>query len=49
MTGAQLRRLRALMQLTQAALAARLGVHGNTVARWERDQLPIRPPLVWLL
>jgi len=35
MTPAALRRARGL---TQAALAARLGVHANTVARWERGE-----------
>ena len=49
MTGAQLRRLRTRLHVTQAELAHRLGVHWNTLARWERDELPIRPPMARLL
>lgn len=43
MTGNELRKRRARMGLTQAQLAAHLGVDPNTVARWERGELPIRP------
>jgi transcriptional regulator with XRE-family HTH domain len=42
MTGTALRTLRTQAGLSQQGLAARLGVHWNTVARWERDELPIR-------
>lgn len=42
MTGTELRRMRTAAGLSQRALAARLGVHWNTLARWERDELPIR-------
>ncbi len=41
MTGAAFRRLRRRLGLTQAALAARLGVSANAVARWEREERPI--------
>jgi transcriptional regulator with XRE-family HTH domain len=41
-TGSQLRRLRRRLGLLQRELAARLGVAPNTVARWERDEVPIR-------
>ncbi len=44
MTGAELRALRQALKLSQAALAARLGVPTNTIARWERDELTIRHP-----
>jgi DNA-binding transcriptional regulator YiaG len=44
MTGAELRRIRTRLGLTQAALAERLGVTGNTVARWERDEVRITEP-----
>lgn len=36
MSPTRIRRLRAALGLSQAALAARLGVSSNTVARWER-------------
>jgi transcriptional regulator with XRE-family HTH domain len=42
MTGAQLQSLRHRLKLTQAKLGDALGVTGNTVARWEREELPIR-------
>src|SRR5947209_7656948 len=42
MLASELRSRRQKMGLTQAALAARLGVSSNTVARWERDEP--RPP-----
>lgn len=41
MTGAAFRRLRQRLGLTQAGLAARMGVHWNAVARWERGERPI--------
>ena len=40
-TGEQLRRARARLGLTQAALAEVLGTTSNTVARWERGELPM--------
>jgi DNA-binding transcriptional regulator YiaG len=49
MTGPALRRHRRALGLTQVGLAARLGVRGNTVARWERGDLPIRPPMARLI
>lgn len=42
MTGSELRRIRKRLGLTQAALAERIAVATNTVARWERGELPIR-------
>lgn len=43
MTAADFRQARALLKLTQAELAARLGMHANTVARMERGELVISP------
>lgn len=44
MTGDELRDYRRKLGLTQAQLAASLGVTPNTVARWERDELVIANP-----
>jgi transcriptional regulator with XRE-family HTH domain len=41
MTGDELRRLRQVKGWTQRVMAAHLGVAPNTVARWERGELPI--------
>jgi DNA-binding transcriptional regulator YiaG len=49
MTGSQLRAVRRALGLTQAALAGRLAVSSNTVARWERDEVRITPPMVRLI
>lgn len=38
MQGDAIRSLRRSLQLTQAALGLRVGVHGCTVGRWEREQ-----------
>ena len=45
-TGKQLRALRG--DQTQAAFAERLGVHANTLARYERDELAIPEPVARL-
>ncbi len=42
MTGDEVRRLRQRLGLTQAQLAERIGVHQNSLARWERGELGIR-------
>ena len=39
MTGAKLRERRLALGLTQQALADKLEVSRNTVARWERDEM----------
>ena len=44
MTGAQLRRIRNRLDLTQRGLAEKLGVSANTVARRERDEVGIAEP-----
>ena len=49
MTGDELQRIRKRLRLTQTGLAERLGVSSNTVARWERDEVPIREPMVRLI
>ncbi len=41
--GVEVRRIRKLMGLTQAQLAEQLGVAENSVARWEREEMGIRP------
>ncbi len=35
---------RQALKLTHVELAERLGVHHNTVARWERGEVPIERP-----
>lgn len=41
MNGAELRRIRRKLGISQAQLAAEVGVDSNTVARWERDEVLI--------
>jgi DNA-binding XRE family transcriptional regulator len=41
MTGGELRRARARLDMTQKELGEALGVHWNSVARMERDEFPI--------
>ena len=45
MTGPELRAWRDHWQLSQADLARTLGIHINTVHRWERETVPIPPYL----
>lgn len=49
MTGAELRRIRKRLGLTQAQLAERVGVTRNSVARQERGEIGIREPLARLI
>jgi transcriptional regulator with XRE-family HTH domain len=44
-TSAALRRLRRRLGLTQARLAAVVGVPANTIARWERGEMRMRPSM----
>ncbi len=44
MTGEQLYEIRLRLGWTQATLAERVGVHGNTIARWERDEVGVSEP-----
>jgi predicted HAD superfamily Cof-like phosphohydrolase/DNA-binding XRE family transcriptional regulator len=46
MRGADLRAFRTEEQLTQVEFAEFIGVTGNTLARWERDEAPV-PHYVW--
>lgn len=47
--GRELRIIREKLRLTQAEIADRLGVSPNTVARWERDEVRITPPMEKLI
>ncbi len=49
MSGAELRRIRKRLDLTQVELAERIGVHANSVARWERDEVRITEPVARLI
>lgn len=49
MTGEELRRIRKRLGLTQVTLAEQLAVTPTTVARWERDEVPIREPMARLI
>jgi DNA-binding transcriptional regulator YiaG len=49
MTPIVLRRLRHRLQLSQAGFAALVGVASNTVARWERGELGMRPTTARLI
>lgn len=49
MTGKELKRIRTRLRLTQTELAEKIGVHWNSVARWERDEVPIRESMALLI
>jgi len=49
MDEAELRGLRGQLKVSQAKLAALVGVHTNTVARYERDELTIPEPVARLV
>ena len=49
MTPADLRRLRYRLGLSQAGFAGLVGVTTNTVARWERGELGLRPTSIRLI
>jgi transcriptional regulator with XRE-family HTH domain len=49
MTGPSLKKIRSELGWTQFQLAKELGVTSNTVARWERDEVPIREPMARLI
>ncbi len=44
-TAKELRRLRRRLGLSQARLAAQVGVAANTVARWERGEMRMQPAM----
>jgi len=49
MHGTELRRIRAALGLTQKELAERLRVSSNSVARMERHEMIITPPMALLI
>jgi len=49
MKGRQLRAIRTKLSWTQMEMAKALKVAANTVARWERDERPISPPMAKLV
>ncbi len=49
MQGKELLEIRKRLGLTQVQLAERIGVTGNTLARWERNELPISEPISRLI
>jgi len=48
-TGKELKRIRKRLGLKQTELADKIGVHWNSVARWERDEVPIRESMARLI
>jgi DNA-binding transcriptional regulator YiaG len=48
-TGAQVKRVREALGLTQHEFAKRLGVHAVTVAKWETDAQGMRGPAARLI
>ena len=48
MTGEELRTIRQRLALTQAQFAEQLGLHTNTIARFERGELNISGPVAKL-
>ncbi len=49
MNGTALRKLRRQLDMTQVQLAKALGVTGNSVARWERDERRVSEPVARLV
>ncbi len=49
MKGDELRQVRERLGLTQKGLGEKLGVHTNTVARWERNEVGISEPAARLV
>jgi DNA-binding XRE family transcriptional regulator len=49
MTGPQLRQHRKRLGLTQKQMAKQLGLHWNSLARMERDEIGISEPVVKLV
>ena len=49
MTGAEVRRIRKRLRLTQVQLAAQLGVTENTLRRWELEYVGVSDPVARLI
>lgn len=49
MTGAELKRCRARLKLTQVAMAQEIGIHSNSLARMERGDMTISEPVARLV
>ncbi len=49
MNGKELKQVRTRLGLTQVGLAELLSVTPNTVARWERDEVGIKPAMAKLI
>ena len=49
MDGQTFRELRLKLAYSQAELAREIGVSANTVARWERGELPVNRPAARVL
>ena len=49
MSGKELLKIRKRLRWTQAQLAEAVGVSGNTIARWERDEVGISEPAARLV
>jgi putative transcriptional regulator len=49
MRGDELRNIREQLHLTQKQFADAIGVSSNTVARWERGEVPIRESMARLV
>ena len=49
MSGKEVRQIRTTLGLTLAGMADLLGVHWNTVARWERDEIRMSEPTARLV
>lgn len=49
MTGAELKRCRERLKLTQVAMAKEIGIHPNSLARMERGNMTISEPVAKLV
>ena len=49
MLGKNIKKLREKLGLSQEELAQKIGMHSNTIARWERDEVDPRGTSMWKL
>lgn len=49
MTGTELKRCRKRLKLTQVGMARQIGVHANSLARMERNEMTISEPVAKLV